>query len=397
MLTPNCTYTMNGVLVREKIIPDGTRWTDDAKAKKAGFSGAGELYKKNQKLSGNTGKAKFVTIHNTGDFANVYDGGELYTRATYNENMGSARVHFYIDETGAWQNLKAGTGLCSSDPLGAAEVSWHSGDGNVADGGNMTSISMELIMGVSSANDSKTYDNGARMAAWLLWRHDLSVEKLVTHTYWVNKTAKNKFSDIDEQCCHMVIGKKWCPTYIFNSYNHAVALKNWKAFKSLVKRYLDQLNGNITPTTPIGKSDETSTTIKVGDVVQIVGNEYYSGKAIPTWVKAKKWIVKSVSGKRVVIDKSEDGASSICSPVHSNALVVVRAATSGTVTFQVGDKVRCNTGATYSNGGKMPLWVLNATLYIRRIEQNGKVLLVSTEPVKQVYTGRVNASDVHKI
>lgn len=98
----------------------------------------------------------------------------------------------------------------------------------------------------------------------------------------------------------------------------------------------------------------------------------------------------------MVIDKSEDGASSICSPVHSDALVVVRTATSGTA-FQVGDKVRCNTGATYSNGGKMPLWVLNATLYIRRIEQNGKVLLVSTEPVKQVYTGRVNASDVHKI
>ena len=46
MLTPNCTYTMNGVLVREKIIPDGTRWTDDAKAKKAGFSGAGELTRK---------------------------------------------------------------------------------------------------------------------------------------------------------------------------------------------------------------------------------------------------------------------------------------------------------------------------------------------------------------
>ena len=48
---------------------------------------------------------------------------------TYNENMGSVRVHYYVDDTGAWQNLKAGTGLCANDPVGSAEVSWHAGDG----------------------------------------------------------------------------------------------------------------------------------------------------------------------------------------------------------------------------------------------------------------------------
>lgn len=245
MLQPNCTYTLNGVKIREKIIPDGTRWQDPEKAKEAGFK-AGDLYKQNQKLSGNTGTAKWVTIHNTGDFANVVDGGEQYTRATYNENMRSARVHFYVDETGAWQNLKAGTGLCKADPIGSAEVSWHSGDGSTADGGNMTSLSMELIMGTSSANDKVTYDNGAKIAAWLLWRHKLGIEKLVTHTYWVNKSAGKSFSDTDEQCCNLVSGKKWCPTYIFGSTNHSTALKNWKAFKSLVGSYLDELNGKKT-------------------------------------------------------------------------------------------------------------------------------------------------------
>ncbi len=63
-LTPNAVYTMNGVTISEKIIPDGTRWKDGTKAKKAGFS-AGRLYKKQQKLSGGTGKVQFVTIHNT--------------------------------------------------------------------------------------------------------------------------------------------------------------------------------------------------------------------------------------------------------------------------------------------------------------------------------------------
>ena len=87
MLTPNSTYKINGVTVNEKIIPDGTVWKDDEKAKNAGFSGAGAAYKRGQRLSGGTGKAKSVTIHNTNDLANVYDDGEQYTRATYNENI----------------------------------------------------------------------------------------------------------------------------------------------------------------------------------------------------------------------------------------------------------------------------------------------------------------------
>lgn len=242
-LTPNTVYTINGVTVNEKIIPDGTRWKDAGKAKEAGFS-AGSLYKKQQKLSGNTGKVQWVTIHNTNDLPNVYDDGEQYTRATYNENMGSARVHLYVDDTGAWQNLKMGTGLCSADPPGSAEVSWHSGDGSVSDGGNMTSLSIEIIMDESPEHDLIAKENGARIAAWLLWKHGLTLDRLVTHTYWVNKSAGKHFSDVDDQCCNPISGRKWCPTYIFGSYNSATAKKNWKAFKELVKTYMKGLSAD---------------------------------------------------------------------------------------------------------------------------------------------------------
>lgn len=243
LLTPNAVFQMNGVTVKEKIIPDGTRWKDAAKAKAAGFA-ANDLYKKQQKLSGNTGKVQWVTIHNTDDLKGVDDDAEQYTRATYpNENMGSARVHYYVDDNGAWQNLKAGTGLCANDPDGSAEVSWHSGDSSVADGGNMTSLSIEIIMNESADHDEKARDNGARIAAWLLHKHGLTVDNLVTHTYWVNKTAGKSFSDVDKQCTNMVAGKKWCPTYIFASTNADTALKNWKAFKELVKNYMDKLSG----------------------------------------------------------------------------------------------------------------------------------------------------------
>lgn len=78
---------------------------------------------------------------------------------------------------------------------------------------------------------------------------------------------------------------------------------------------------------PSNPSPATSE-IKVGSLVKIASNAtYYSGKTIPDWVKAKNWYVKSMSGDRVVIDKSEDGKTSIMSPVNKKYLSAVGATT----------------------------------------------------------------------
>lgn len=71
------------------------------------------------------------------------------------------------------------------------------------------------------------------------------------------------------------------------------------------------------------KMDET---IEKGDLVSIVGNAtYYTGKAIPSWVRAQNWYVKSdPKGDRVVIDKNQKGNNSICSPIHKKYLTVVK-------------------------------------------------------------------------
>lgn len=60
-----------------------------------------------------------VTIHNT-DWISVIQGStpaEQYTRATVNGNMNDVRVHYYVDDKCAWQNL----------PLNRA--GWHAADG----------------------------------------------------------------------------------------------------------------------------------------------------------------------------------------------------------------------------------------------------------------------------
>lgn len=360
LLKPNTTYQMNGVTVNEKIIPDGTRWKNATKAEKADFS-ANALYKKQQKLSGGTGKPQSVTIHNTNDLANVYDDAEQYTRATYNENMGSARVHFYADDTGVWQNLKAGTGLCANDPIGSAEVSWHSGDGSAFNGGNMTSLSIEIIMNETPEHDAKAYDNGARIAAWLLWKHDLTIDDLVTHTYWVNKSAGKTFADVDQQCTNPIKGKKWCPSYIFASNNPTTALKNWKVFKSLVKEYLDALGGvsdagGVTDapkpeTSATGGTAATATALAVGSEVDFTGNKHYTsayakataktckpGKAKITAIapgKPHPYHCVAVSGKGATVYGWVDAAD--VSAVEAKPI-------------QKGDKVKVLKAKTYTGG-----------------------------------------------
>lgn len=234
-LTPDATYTANGVKVNVKIIPDSARWTDAAKAKAAGFS-AGSKYKACKKLNGN-GVPNFVTIHNTGDLKGTDDDAEQYTRATWpNQNMNSSRVHFFVDDLGAWQNLKAGTGAVPQDPAGSAEVGWHAGDGSNTGGGNGSSVSIEIIMGDTSAHDAKAKDNGARLAAWLLDRYGLGIDDLVTHTYWVNRSSGRSYKDRDKQSTSQVAGKKWCPTYILGSVSQART--NWLSFKKLVQGYM---------------------------------------------------------------------------------------------------------------------------------------------------------------
>lgn len=94
-------------------------------------------------------------------------------------------------------------------------------------------------------------------------------------------------------------------------------------------------------------------TIKAGDVVKILsGATYYSGKAIPGWVKNKKWIVREVSGDRAVIDKSEDGKNAICSPINTQYLSVVSAAPEPSETAwtpKVGDIVNFTGNTHYSS------------------------------------------------
>lgn len=171
------------------------------------------------------GKIIGVTVHNT-DWISVASGttpAEQYTRATVNGNMNDVRVHYYVDNACAWQNL----------PLSLS--GWHAADGS--GNGNRRTIAIECIM--SSAyndKDKKSEDNCARLAAALLKKYNLDINHLYTHTHWLNvrdgksgtvdylNTAKNPYKN--------------CPAYI---------LPHWDKFKAKVQSYIN--SGSSAPAT----------------------------------------------------------------------------------------------------------------------------------------------------
>lgn len=171
-----------------------------------------------------------VTVHNT-DWITTATGttpAEQYTRATYNGNMNDVRVHYYADDTCAWQDL----------PLSIS--GWHAADGNGF--GNRQTVAIECIMSPAyNDKDKKSEDNCARLAAWLLYQKGYGIDRLYTHTYHLN--VKNGRTGSVDYLNTAKGNYKYCPAYI---------LPHWAQFKAKVQGYINELNGNKapTPTTP---------------------------------------------------------------------------------------------------------------------------------------------------
>lgn len=149
-----------------------------------------------------------ITVHNTPAIkvASNTTMAEQYTRATVNGNMNTVRVHFYVDDYCAWQNL----------PLTLS--GWHAADGKGM--GNTKTIAIEII-----GNTKKAEENGAKLVAYLLNKYNWNVdENVYTHTHWLN-VKDGKTGTIDELNI-MKNSYKMCPSYI---------LPHWNDFKNLVK------------------------------------------------------------------------------------------------------------------------------------------------------------------
>lgn len=183
ILKPDNVRTEYNLHICEKIIPDGSS------------------LKPNRPLKNK--KVEWVTIHNTPDIneASGTNDAEQYARATFNGNMNGVSVHYYIDESACWQLLREN------------EMGYHAADGKTGPG-NSTSLAIEIIMdGSGKSYDIEAEERGAKLAAILLYKHGLSIDRLTTHNHWYSK--------------------KYCPCYI---------LPHWKEFKAKVNSYLTEIS-----------------------------------------------------------------------------------------------------------------------------------------------------------
>ena len=180
-LTPDKVRNERGIEICEKILPSHL--------------------KPNHKLT--SGKPQYVTIHNTADIREApgTNDAEQYARSSHNGNMSGVSVHYYIDETGCWQLLKED------------EMGFHAADGYGP--GNGTSLAIEIIMdGSGSEEDVGAEERGVILAAALLKKHGLGIDRLTTHRHWYSG--------------------KYCPLYI---------LPHWEKFRLAVNEYLELPEG----------------------------------------------------------------------------------------------------------------------------------------------------------
>lgn len=169
-----------------------------------------------------------ITVHNTESISasSSTTMAEQYTRATVNGNMKDVRVHFYVDDVCAWQNL----------PLSLS--GWHAADGS--GNGNSKTIAIEVI-----GDSAKAEANAVKLTAYLLKQYGLNADSnLFTHTHWLN-VMDGKSGTID-YLNTADNSRKMCPIYI---------LPHWSTFKNNVKNALGTSSSNSSSST----SSSTST------------------------------------------------------------------------------------------------------------------------------------------
>lgn len=172
-----------------------------------------------------------VTIHNTSDLPNVEDDGRQYTAASINGNMGDCFTNFYVDDLCAWQNLEL------------ADMNWTCGDFSTGSGSKQT-ISIEIIMdGKTGEKNIKARDNGARIAAYLLFKNNMTANNLFTHNYWLN--IRNGVKGDYNKLCISPTPTRNCPAFIVH---------DWEGFRKQVDAYIVKLGGKSIYTQPVQPS-----------------------------------------------------------------------------------------------------------------------------------------------
>lgn len=298
--------------------------------------------------AGKTITPKGIMVHSTGAnntslkrYVGPDDG--LLGKNQYNNHWNQPMdrevcVHAFIGE------LKDGT-IATYQTLPWNHRGWHAGGA-----ANNTHISFEICEDnlKDASYFKKVYQEAVELCVYLCKEFGLTEKDIICHSEGCAKGIASNHGDV----------MHWFP-------KHG---KSMDTFRADVKALLGKKEE--TPKEPA--KEPATKAIEVGDVVTLDANAvYYSGKAIPNWVMAEKWIVKSVGGDRVVIDKSANGKYSILSPVNAKYLNVVDSSVDDVEKLYPNEKVDYAMSFATSTAG---VYKVNAKsgLYLRAGASTGK-------------------------
>lgn len=251
----------------------------------------------------------------------------------------------------------------------------------------------------SSANDNRAITievasdtkkpyavNDKALAALIELVADICKRNGIKELKW--KNDKSLIGQVDKQnmTIHRWFANTSCPgDYLYNKHSYIAEKVNEK---------LGVVATTPSHTPPTSDSTSPISEFKKGDVVKVTGNKYYNGKAVPSFVKNNTWIVHSVSGDRVVVNKSSDGKHSIMSPFNANALALVSASTTESEAttkpttstsenvIKSGTVVSIAKGAKYYNGLSVPNWVINKNWIVKGNPTGDRVVIDKSEDGK---------------
>lgn len=164
-------------------------------------------------------------------------------------------------------------------------------------------ITIEVASNISGSEvNLAAYATLIKLLADICYRNNIS--KLIWSN---NKSTRVKHSNGCNMTVHRDYANKSCPGEWLYSRMGQIATD------------VNNLLGSSTNTT-VTSND----VVRAGDIVKIASAAtYYNGKAVPTRVKNKQWIISSVSGDRAILGASTDGQNNICSPINTSFLTVV--------------------------------------------------------------------------
>ena len=130
---------------------------------------------------GRTRTIKYIVLHETGNTAKGSNAA-AHSNFLLHNNSSTTSWHYTVDDHEIYHHIPD------------HEVAWHASDRLNNPGGNLNGIGVELCVN-EDGDFEKTFDNAARLVAYLLQEYDLSLQDIKQHADFVDKNCPEHIRD----------------------------------------------------------------------------------------------------------------------------------------------------------------------------------------------------------